>query len=73
MKYLGIVKRENGSLTMPDTFKEVAPLQTYEAIQVGVDILLLSGSLDRERMKHIEELTNQSIEQHRSTLEGLAR
>jgi len=35
MKYLGIVKRENGNLTMPDTFQEVATLHTYEAIQVG--------------------------------------
>jgi len=73
MKYLGIVKRENGNLTMPDTFQEVETLHTYEAIQVGGDILLLSAPLDRERLKHIEELTNKSIEEHRSTLEGLAR
>ena len=53
MQYLGIVKKQNGNLAMPDTFQEVAPLSTYEAIQVGGDILLLSAPLDRERMKHI--------------------
>jgi len=73
MKYLGIVKRQNGNLAMPDTFQEVASLSTYEAIQVGGDILLLSAPLDRERMKRIEELTNQSIKEHRKTLEGLSK
>jgi hypothetical protein len=73
MKYLGIVKRQNGNLTMPDTFQEVATFHTYEAIQLGGDILLLSPPLDRERMKRIEDLTNQSIKEHRKTLEGLAK
>ncbi|MDI7261080.1 MAG: hypothetical protein QME90_14325 [Thermodesulfobacteriota bacterium] len=73
MKYLGIVKRQNGNLSMPDTFQEVATPHTYEAIQVGGDILLLSAPLDRERIKQIEKLANQSIEEHRKTLEGLAK
>jgi len=73
MKYLGIVKRQNGNLTMPDAFQEVATPPTYEAIQVGGDILLLSAPLDRERLKKIEELAKRSIEEHRSTLEALAK
>ena len=73
MKYLGIVKRENGNLTMPDAFQEVTVPRTYEAIQVGGDILLLPAPLDRERIKRIEELTKRSIEEHRSTLEALSR
>jgi len=73
MKYLGIVKRENSNLTMPDTFREAAEKQTYEAVQVAGDILLLSAPQDRERLKQIEELANRSIEEHRRTLEGLAR
>ena len=74
MKYLGIAKRQNGKLTMPDTFQEATALSTYEAIQVGADIFLLSAPLDRECLKHIEELANRSIEEHRSALgEGLAR
>jgi hypothetical protein len=73
MKYLGIVKRENGNLTMPDAFQEATAPGTYEAIQVGGDILLLPAPLDRERIKKIEELTKRSIEEHRRTLEALAR
>ena len=73
VKYLGIVKRQDGNLTMPDTFQEATTLHTYEAIQVGGDILLLPSQLDRERLKRIEELTTCSIEEHRDALEGLAR
>lgn len=73
MKYLGIVKKENGILAVPDTFKTVAEPHTYEAVQVGGDILLLSTPLDRERLKKIDELTESSIRDHRKTLEGLAR
>jgi len=73
MKYLGIVKRQNGNLTMPDTFQEVEKRGAYEAIQVGGDILLLSAPLDQERLKRIEELADLSIEEHRRSLEGLGR
>jgi hypothetical protein len=73
MKYLGIVKRQNGNLTMPDAFQEVTTPRTYDAIQVGGDILLLPAPLDRERLKKIEELAKRSIEEHRSTLEALAK
>ena len=58
---------------MPDAFQEVTTLRTYDAIQVGGDILLLPAPLDRERLKKIEELAKRSIEEHRSTLEALAR
>ena len=73
MKYLGIVRKENGILEVPDSFKNAAELPTYEAVQVGEDILLLSTPLDRERLKRIAELTESSIRNHRKTLEGLAR
>jgi hypothetical protein len=73
MKYLGIVKPENGKLTIPDSFVEVAQSQSYEAIQVGTDILLVPSPLDRERLKRIEKLASRSIDEHRRTLEGLAR
>ncbi len=73
MKYLGIVKKENGVLAVPDSFKNIAELRMYEAVEVGGDILLLSPPLDRERLKKIDELTESSIRDHRKTLEGLAR
>ena len=73
MKYLGIVKRQNENLTMPDAFHEVAQEQEFDAIQVGGETFLVRAPLDRERLKRLEDLANLSIEEHRSTLEGLAR
>ena len=73
MKYLGIIKQQNGNLTIPDRFQDVAESYAYEAIQVGDDILLLAAPLDRERLRRIEKLANRSIAEHRRTLEGLAR
>ncbi len=73
MKYLGIVKRDNAKLSMPDAFQKVAPSDQYEAIEVGGDILLVAAPLDADRLKQIEDLTNRSINEHRPTLKGLAR
>ena len=73
MKYLGIVKRTNATLTLPDGFQEAAQSGEYEAVELGGDILLLASPLDKERLKRIEKLANQSIDEHRRTLEGLAR
>jgi hypothetical protein len=73
MKYLGMVKRQGSDLKMPDSFQEVAKTEVYEAIVVEGDILLLSTPLDRERVKQIQDLTDRSIQEHRRTIEGLAR
>lgn len=73
MKYLGIVKQQDGSLLMPDSFRAIARGHLYEAIQVGSEILLIAAPLDRERLGQIQELADLSIEEHRRTLEGLAR
>lgn len=73
MKYLGRVKRQGSDLKMPDSFQEVAKTEVYEAIVVEGDILLLATPLDRERVKQIQDLTDRSIQEHRRTLEGLAR
>jgi hypothetical protein len=37
------------------------------------DILLVPSPPDRERLARIEKLAQRSIEEHRKTLEGLAR
>lgn len=72
MRYLGIAKRDNGMLALPDAFQEATLKEDYEAVEVGGDILLLAAPLDRERMRRIEELARRSIEEHRGTLERLA-
>ena len=73
MKYLGTVTRQDNHLTMPEAFRELAEQKTYEAIQIGDAILLLSAPLDRERLRQIEELAKRSIDEHRPSLEGLAQ
>jgi len=73
MKYLGVVKNDHGHLVMPDAFRETPERRSYEAIEVGGDIMLMTNPLDRERMEHIQRLARQTIKEHRKTLEALAK
>lgn len=58
---------------MPDAFRQVSDAPSYEAVEVGGDILLLPAPLDRERLQRIESLASESIAEHREALLGLAR
>jgi hypothetical protein len=73
MKYLGVVKQLDETLVMPDTFLDGESSDTYEAIQVGSDLLLLASPLSQERLQRIRNLVDQSISEHREALEGLAK
>lgn len=73
MKYLGVVKNENGMLRMPDAFLQESPAQTYEALELGGDVRLVPSPLDRGRLEQIDRLTRQSIDEHRRALGSLAR
>lgn len=73
MRYLGIAKHENGHVIMPDSFVTNHHEKTYEAVEIDDLIVLLRSELKRERLAYIEHLAEQSIEDHRTTLEGLAR
>jgi hypothetical protein len=73
MKYLGTAKKEKGHMVMPDAFKEVEDGRIFEAIEMGGDIILLAGALEKERWARIEELTKDTIRRHRATLEALSR
>ena len=73
MKYLGIMKQEAGSVTMPDLFNTLELRPNYEVVEIGGDVLLLPSPLDSQRTRRIEKLTTLSIHEHRKTLEGLAR
>lgn len=72
MKYLGIARKEKGKIVMPDGLREIEEGRTYEAVEIGGDILLASVPLDRERLSKIGQLAARSIEEHRKSLEGLA-
>ena len=72
MKYLGVVKQLDENLVMPDTFLGGESSDTYEAIQIGADLLLLGSPLSQERLQRIQKLADQSISEHRETLKNLA-
>jgi hypothetical protein len=73
MKYLGMAKKKGGQVVMPDIFQEVEDGRVFEAIEIGGDILLIAGPLEKERLARMEELAKESIEKHRATLEALGR
>lgn len=73
MRYLGIAKNQQGHVIMPDNFVANHHEETYEAVEIDDLIVLLRSELNRDRLAEIEHLAEQSIEDHRTTLEGLAR
>ena len=73
MKYLGTARKEQGRMVMPDAFQEVEDGRVFEAIEIGGDIILLAGPLAKENWSRLEDLTKESIENHRATLEALSR
>ena len=73
MRYLGIAREHNGQILMPDSFTGAGQGATYEALDVGGDILLVPNPVDRQRLAKVERLAGQSISEHRKSLEGLAR
>ena len=73
MTYLGTAQLQNGRVQMPDAFSASPRAASYEAIDLGGDILLVANPLDRKRIAQIEGLAIDSISEHRKSLEGLAK
>jgi len=73
MKYLGTVRKEQGRLEIPEAPREVEKSRVFEAVEIGGDIILLAGPLEKERWARIEELAQKSMNKHRATLEALSR
>ncbi|MFN0135597.1 MAG: hypothetical protein ACKVS9_05695 [Phycisphaerae bacterium] len=73
MNYLGTARIENGRVVMPDGFAAARHSDTFEAIEIGGDILLITSPLDRKRLDLIDALVGESINDHRKSLEGLAK
>ncbi len=72
MRYLGITRKEQRHLAIPDAFSEVEDSTTYGVVEIGGDILLMPPPMNKERLAQIEMLAKRSIGEHRETLEGLA-
>ncbi|WP_273334458.1 hypothetical protein [Dictyoglomus turgidum] len=72
MKYPGIVKKEENRLLMPEGFKEENN-KTYEALEIEGVIILIPSPIDKERLSQVERLIDISINEHRKSLENLAK
>ena len=78
MHYLGIVEKRHGGQIILEGFgqekiTEEDDQTTFEAVEIEGVIVLVPAPVDRKHLAHIETLTGQSIDDHRTTLEGLAR
>ena len=78
MRYLGIVEKRHGGQIILESYgqekiTEEDDQTTFEAVEIEGVIVLVPTPVDRKRLAQIETLANQSIHDHRTTLEGLAR
>jgi len=74
MRYLGIAKKDGDRIVISsDIAGKLKEEQLFEIVEIGGDILLIPAPLNRQRLAYIEKLAKQSIEDHRQTLERLAR
>jgi hypothetical protein len=73
MKYLGSVKKEEGILVTPSAFSDVKNGQVFEAVEIDGDVLLVKAPLDKQSIERTERLARKVIDDHRKSMEGLAR
>jgi hypothetical protein len=78
MRYLGIVaKRHGGQIILEgygqEKITEEDDHSAFEAVEVEGMIVHVPAPVDRKHLAQIETLTSQSIDDHRTTLKGLAR
>ena len=78
MRYLGIVEKRHGGQIILESYgqekiTEEDDQTAFEAVEIEGVIVLVPAPVDRKRLAQIETLTSQSIDDHRTTLEGLAR
>ncbi len=78
MRYLGIVEKRHGGQIILDGYGREKIMEednqtAFEAVEIESAIVLVPAPVDRKRLAQIATLANQSIHDHRTTLEGLAR
>ena len=78
MRYRVIVEKRHGGQIILEGFGQEKITEddyqtTFEAAEIEDLIVLVPAPVDRKRLAQIETLTSQSIHDHRTTLEGLAR
>ena len=78
MRYLGIVEKRHGGQIILEAYgqekiTEDDDQMTFEAVEIEGVIVFIPAPVDHKRLAQIETHTTQSIHDHRTTLEGLAR
>ena len=78
MGYLGIVENRHGGQIILEGYgqekiSEEDEQTTFETVEIEGVIVLIPAPVNHKRLAQIETLTGQSIDDHRTTLEGLAR
>lgn len=78
MRYIGIVEKRHDDWTILEGYgnekiKGENDKTTFEAVEIEGAIVFVPAPINRKRITQIENLTSQSIHDHRWTLEGLAR
>ncbi len=72
MRYLGQAKYENGVILLPESLR-LAEGTTYAVLEIEGDLWLSPQSSDPQRLEEVARLARQVIEEHRETLEKLAK
>lgn len=70
MRYLGVAKKKGSVLEMPSGFGDA---ETYEVLELEGRIVLVPMPFEPMNAKEVERLARETIEEHRKTLEALAR
>ena len=65
MRYLGIAKKENGLIVLPDQKNDPSVTAYFEAFEIDGHILMLRPPVSRKRQRQIRELTEHAINQHK--------
>lgn len=78
MRYLGTVEKRHGGQIILEGYgqekiTEEDDQTAFEVVEIEGAIVLIPAPADRKRLAQIETLASQSIHDHRTTLEGLAR
>jgi len=77
MRYLGIVEKRHGGQIILEGYGQEKITEedqaAFETVEIEGAIVLISAPVNHKRIAQIETLIGQSIDDHRTTLEGLAR
>jgi hypothetical protein len=73
MRYLGIAKKEQGLIVLPDLKDTHTVSELYEAFEIDGHIVLLHPPVSRKRQRQIRELTREAITTHKPSFKEIRK